>query len=263
MIDLHFHVLPGIDDGPATIDASVALARAAVASGTHTLVATPHVSWRYRNDRETIATLVAALRTRLAAEEVALDVRPGAEIALTQLIDMDASELRGFGLGGGPWLLVEPPFVSSASGLDTILLDLQRRGHRILLAHPERCPIFHRDPGLLESLVRDGILTSVTAGAFVGQFGGSVRRFAIGLVEADMVHNVASDSHDLDRRRPGMASALKQAGLEPLNEWLTYSVPSAILNGAETIPPRPPFTLSARLTTQRHWWRRGPLRRAS
>jgi protein-tyrosine phosphatase len=255
VIDLHCHVLPGIDDGPATIEGSIAIARGAAATGIRTLVATPHVSLRYPNDADTIARLVDDLNTRLAAEEVTLTVCPGAEIAMTRLIDIERSQLPRFGLGGGPWLLVEPPFTAMATGLDTILLDLQRNGHRILLAHPERCHALHRDPQMLESLVQAGVLTSITAGSLVGRFGDQVRRFALGLARDGMVHNVASDAHDHIHRAPGIAAELEQAGLGPLADWLTQAVPAAILSGEE-IPLRPPLPLPDIDTPQRPWWRR-------
>ena len=158
MIDLHCHVLAGIDDGPATIEGSVALARAAAAAGTATLVATPHVSARYRNDASTITRLVDELNTRLEGEGVALEILPGAEIAITSVIEIEPSELPRLGLGDGPWLLMEPPFTPIATGVENILASLQREGYRILLAHPERCPAFHRDPAMLESLVAGGVL---------------------------------------------------------------------------------------------------------
>ncbi len=256
MIDLHSHVLPGIDDGPDSIDGSLELARAAAAGGTRTLLATPHVSWRYPNDGATIARLVDELNERLRAERIALEVRAGAEIAMTRLADIDADELSRLGLGGGQWLLVEPPFTPVLTGLDSILLDLQRRGHRILLAHPERCHAFHRDRELLESLVRSGVLTSVTAGSLVGQFGGDVRRFALGLARDGLIHNVASDAHDHVQRPPSIAAELEQAGLAPLAGWLTREVPAAILSGGE-IPPRPPVDLPAsEKPPRRTWWRR-------
>jgi protein-tyrosine phosphatase len=245
MVDLHCHVLPGIDDGPETIDGSLAIVRAAVAAGVRTLVATPHVSSRYPNRVETISGLVQEVNERLAGEGVALDVRVGAEIAMTHLVEIEPAQLSALGLGGGEWLLIEPPFTPVAGALDLMLLDLQHRGHRVLLAHPERCVAFHRDPQLLGSLVRDGVLTSVTAGSLVGRFGRDVHRFALRLVEEEMVHNVASDAHDLTSRPPGMQAELRQAGLAPLAEWLTEAVPAAILNGAE-IPARPSAARPAR-----------------
>src|ERR1700722_19185244 len=101
MIDLHTHVLPGIDDGPETIEGSVALARAAVAAGMRTLVATPHVSWTYPNDAATIAARVEELRARLDAEGIPLEIQAGAELAMTRLIDMPSKELSPLHLGGG------------------------------------------------------------------------------------------------------------------------------------------------------------------
>jgi protein-tyrosine phosphatase len=254
VIDLHCHVLAGIDDGPETIEGSVMLARAAADAGTRTIVATPHVSWRYPNDAATIARLVDELNRRLAAEDVALDIRLGAEIAMTRIVDLDSTQLRRLGLGGGPWLLLEPPFTAVATSLDAIAMDLMSRGHRVLIAHPERCPAFHVDPSMLTSLVHAGALTSVTAGSLVGRFGGEVRRFGLKLVREGMAHNVASDAHDHVHRPPGTISELEQAGLGPLAEWLTQAVPAAILDGGE-IPPRPAIALSTK-SSRRAWWRR-------
>ncbi|HLL91334.1 MAG TPA: CpsB/CapC family capsule biosynthesis tyrosine phosphatase, partial [Solirubrobacteraceae bacterium] len=122
-------------------------------------------------------------------------------------------------------------------------------------AHPERCQAFHRDPRMLAALVRDGVLTSITAGSLVGRFGNRVRRFALQLVQDELVHNVSSDAHGHDRRRPGIAAELEQAGMGELCEWLTEAVPAAILSGGE-IPPRP-----AGAPDRARWgpraWRRG------
>lgn len=238
MIDLHCHVLPGIDDGPPTIEGSLELARAAADAGTRTIVATPHVSWRYRNEPRTIAGLVDQLNARLAAEGIGLDVRAGAEIAMTSAVEMTLEELTALRLGGGPWLLIECPLNGVASGLDTILMGLQHDGHRVLLAHPERCPAFRGNPELLRSLVQAGLRTSITAGAFSGRFGREVRRFAYELVHEDLAHNVASDAHNVLGRPPAIARELERAGLGALRPWLTQAVPSAILDGGE-IPPRP------------------------
>jgi protein-tyrosine phosphatase len=258
MIDLHTHVLPGIDDGPATIEESLELARACVAAGTRVLVATPHVSWTYpTNDRDKIALLVEELNTRLIAEEIELDVRAGAELAMTRLIDLPFDELPLLGLGGGPWLLVEPPFAATVTGLEALVFDLQRQGHRVVIAHPERCEAFHRDPGMLRELVSEGNLTSITAGSLIGSFGGEVRRFALMMAREGLIHNIASDTHDTVRRPPSIAAELRQAGLEPLKDWLTEEVPAAILSG-ESIPRRPEVDLSGIEPVHRTWWRRRP-----
>ncbi len=254
VIDLHSHVLPGIDDGPETIEGSLALARAVADSGVSTLLATPHVSWRYPNEAARILPLVDEVNARVQAEGIALEIRTGAEIAMTRAAELDPAELSRLTLGGGEWLLIECPFTPVATGMDALVLDLQRRGHRVVLAHPERCPAFHRDRRPLEMLVRGGVLASITAGSLVGRFGGEVQRFAMQLVRENLVHNVASDTHDLGRRPPGLSAELEQAGLGALGEWLTRGVPAAILDGG-TIPPRPEFDTPGARRSWKPWAR--------
>lgn len=214
------------------------LARAAARAGTHTIVATPHVSWRYRNGALQIEGIVRELNDRLNADRVALDIRPGAEVAATNIPEADPADLPHLSLGGGPWLLLEPPFTPVVTGLDDIVYSLMRRGHSIVIAHPERCAGLHRDPEMLASLVRAGALTSITAGSLTGRFGTHVRRFAMQLFGEGLAHNVASDAHDTMQRPPGMAAEIEQAGLSELREWLTELVPAAILTG-DPIPARP------------------------
>jgi protein-tyrosine phosphatase len=252
VIDLHCHVLPGIDDGPQTFEQSVHMARLAADAGVRTMVATPHVSWDYPNRAVTIAELVAALNVRLAEEDITLDVRGGAEIAVTRISDLDNEEIAALSLGGGPWLLVEPPFVATVLGLDTLFHGLLESGRQIVRAHPERCPAFQRDHPALHRLVDAGVACSITAGSLVGRFGGEVRRQALEFVREGLVHNVASDAHDDRSRPPGLAHELEQAGLKPLTEWVTEAVPTAILNG-DPLPAAPPFSLPPR--ARRPWWR--------
>jgi protein-tyrosine phosphatase len=255
VIDLHCHVLPGIDDGPPTIDDSIALVRAAQATGTRVMVATSHVSWRYPNEAATIARLTDELNTRLGEEEIAVEIRTGAEIAATRVEEISPEELERLRLGGGPWVLLEPPFTPVVTGLATVVAALQSSGHRVVLAHPERCPGLQREPRMVESFVAGGVLMSITAGSLVGRFGGEVRRFAQRLVEQGLVHNVASDAHDTIKRPPGMANELDRAGLGELSDWLTNAVPSAILSGEE-IPARPDLPARAHRPARRWLMRR-------
>jgi protein-tyrosine phosphatase len=255
VIDLHCHVLAGIDDGAVTVEDSLALARAAAAGGTDQLVATPHVSWRYRNSSDTIAELVGALNQRLAGEGTSIRVHTGAEIAATSAADIDPDELPRLGLAGGPWLLIEPAIAPIATGLDAIVLGLQGRGYGVVLAHPERCPAFHHDPRILGSLVRAGALTSITASSLTGRFGGRVRRFALDLAREGMIHNVASDAHDHRGRPPSIGPELERAGLGRLGEWLTVEVPAAILAG-ENVPPRPAVASGGFVRSRLPWPRR-------
>jgi protein-tyrosine phosphatase len=257
VIDLHCHVLPGIDDGPKDIEGSLALARAAHAAGIRRIVATPHVSPRYPNEPAAIARLVEELNAHLAAEGIEVEVLPGAEIALVRAVELDASQLSRLTLGGGPWLLVEPPFSPAASGIDAMMLEVARSGHPIVIAHPERCPAFHRDRSVLESLVRSGMITSITAGSLLGHFGGAVRAFALELLREGLVHDIASDAHDHIDRPPGTMGELDGAGLHSLTAALTEAIPAAVLAGGE-IPPAPRLDPAGEPRRTRSWpWRRG------
>jgi protein-tyrosine phosphatase len=249
MIDLHCHLLPGIDDGPPDIEGSIAMARRALRAGIETVVATPHVNSRYTNDPQTIGAALSTVREALAREQLALDVRPGAEIAVSYLAETDTSGIGALALGGGEWLLIEPPFATVASGLVTTVQGLLWDGHRVVLAHPERCPAIHRDPSIVRRLVDDGVLMSLTAGSLAGRFGSQARRVALSLLREEMAHNVTSDSHDAGNRPPSIAPEVEQAGFGELLGWLTEEVPGAILEGG-AVPARPALAAREGLRTR-------------
>jgi protein-tyrosine phosphatase len=240
VIDLHCHALPGIDDGPATIEEALELARAQVAAGVRTVAATPHVSHHYAgNDAARIRAAVAELNAALAEAGIELEVVPGGEVALSRALELDDDELAALRLGGGPWLLAEAPMSPAApAGVEHGLRRLADRGHRLLLAHPERCPVFLRDRDLLERLVASGMRCSITAAALTGRFGRDPQRFALGLLRDGLVHDVASDAHGTSMRRPpGLAEPLAQAGWGEHVTWLCDAAPRAILDGAPLPPP--------------------------
>jgi protein-tyrosine phosphatase len=245
VIDLHAHILPGIDDGPATMDGAVELARAAVASGTSVLAATSHVSHMFPCDPLAFAGRLSEVREALEAANVPLELVAGGEIAPSKLPDLDREALEAVALGGGPYLLVECPFSPVSAELEPLVYDLQHDGWHILLAHPERAAGFHREPERLARLVEHGALVQVTAGSLAGQFGQTARRFGIHALREGLVHVLASDAHDAIDRPPGMSEGLSSAerdvpGLHAQAEWLTAEVPAAILAG-EQPPARPPL----------------------
>jgi protein-tyrosine phosphatase len=240
VIDLHCHVLPGVDDGPATIDEAVSLARRARADGITTIVATPHVDWSYPDlDAARIEGAVGALQPLLDAAGVDVRVLTGGEVAATRAVGLDDAELRALALGRGPWLLLECPLSPTlAPGFVAAARSLALRGHRLLLAHPERSSLFLRSPELLDELIAHGMLGQVTAGALTGRFGRTVRDFALRLVERGAVQVAASDGHG-EHRPATIGRELREAGIEPaLATWLAHDVPAALLAG-EPVPARP------------------------
>jgi protein-tyrosine phosphatase len=236
VIDLHSHLLPGIDDGAPDLAASIAMGRAAVGGGVEAIVATPHVSSNYPNDPLQFAERVAQVQSALDDAGVALRVHQGAEISHAMLHELSADALRACTLGDGNFILLEPPLGGPAPFIDRMAYDLQAKGFNVLIAHPERIHAFHRKVEVLEQMVEHGCLTSVTAGSVTGQFGGTVKRFTQELFGRGLVHNLASDAHDAQYRSPALRPMLDSAVAElpELEGWLDYltvEAPRAIVAG--------------------------------
>jgi protein-tyrosine phosphatase len=238
VIDLHSHILPGLDDGARTLDDSLDVARAAVADGTRVLVATPHVTDRYPTAPDQMEAALAQVRDAVAAAEIPLDVRGGGEIALDRLDYLDRDGLRRLTLGGGRHLLLETPYRGWPLDLPDRLFRLQASGFAAVLAHPERNSEVRAHPERLRPLVERGLLVQVTAASLDGRLGGSVRAAGLALVERGLAHVLASDAHTADVRAVGLAAAARAVGDEALARWLTQEVPAAVLQ-AEPVPPRP------------------------
>jgi protein-tyrosine phosphatase len=246
VVDLHSHILPGVDDGAPDVDASVAMARTAAADGIRMIVATPHVSFEYDLDPRDIGRRVGELNLALSHHEVPVAVLPGAEIALTRLAALEDDLLRMLGLGGGSFLLVETPYSGAASFLEDVLFNLEMRGFRTIIAHPERCAMFEGDRDRLARLVERGVLCSVNAGSMAGQFGRRVKEFTAHMFRNRLVHDVASDAHDDEARRAELRWGFEQLegelpGIADQVRWFTETAPTAIVAGQAPPPvPEPP-----------------------
>jgi protein-tyrosine phosphatase len=246
VIDLHCHPLPGIDDGPASTEQSLAMMRLAAAGGIRTMVATPHVSAQYPSTRATgVGAGVRALQAE--ADAAGIDVRlvAGAELELMQREVLHADELPGLCLGDGPYTLVELPFTATAQVAE-MLLSMHGDVQPVVLAHPERCRPFHEDPELLGRLVDQGMLVQVTAASLCGTYGSTAQRSAWAMLERGLVHVVATDSHDVVRRPPLLREPLEQVGLGALVATLCDDGPAAILAG-ERPAAAPPLQRPLRL----------------
>jgi protein-tyrosine phosphatase len=239
VIDLHSHILPGIDDGAQTLDDSLAIARAAVADGIEILAATPHVRADYPTRAETMEAALAELRDAIAGAGIPLDVRGGAEIALDRLEGLDDPELGRLGLAGSPgYLLLEFPYTGWPLALPGIVIGLRSRGVTPVIAHPERNQSVQADPERLRPVVLAGALVQLTAASLDGRIGSRSREAGFILLDRGLAHLVASDAHMPDLRGIGMSEAGAAVGDPALASWLTREVPAAIVAG-EPPPPRP------------------------
>lgn len=243
MIDLHTHILPGVDDGSDTEDESVEFARMAFEDGVRTIVATPHCNeGSYFNRLDDVKKGVASLRERLAREQVGLELLPGAEVHLCPDLLERVKDGRAPTLGdNGKTLLLELSLTQYPVELENLLFQLKLAGLEILLAHPERIRYFQEDRLRYEDLVRIGAYGQITTGSILGTFGSRAREYSEELLSKGLVHVVASDAHSLRGRPPVLSPAI-----EKMIPWIgeararamANEVPRALLAG-ET-PELPP-----------------------
>lgn len=236
MIDLHAHYLPGIDDGPKTLEDSLAMARLAVADGVTAVTVTPHhLNGRYVTTAATIRAEVEKLRVALEEQGIALEVHPGSEIHLTpELPGVLADGTAMTVADRGQAVLVEPPVNSLPLGAEAILSDCLVQGITPIIAHPERCRRLQRDFAPLRRWVEMGCLVQITAQSCDGHFGQGAQNAAQGMIRAGLVHLLASDGHRPYGRTPclgtGRAAVTGWFG-EDLAALLTEAVPGALLQG--------------------------------
>jgi protein-tyrosine phosphatase len=243
VIDLHSHVLPGIDDGADDVEESVAIAVAAARWGTTVLAATPHVRADYpRVHIYELAEQCERINERLP-DRLGLRVIPAGEVDLLWAQGATEEHLRLVSFEQrGTDLLVETPYGTLPDNFEELLFRLTEKSFRILLAHPERSVAFQRDPARLGRLVERGVLLQVTVPSIMSANGKSrSRRLAFDLIEEGLAHNIASDAHSPGPVRPpalrmGMEAVAKVAPARA--EWMVTDVPAAILAG-EPLPPAP------------------------
>jgi protein-tyrosine phosphatase len=241
-VDIHCHLLPGIDDGAKDWNESLTMARMAVEDGTSTIIATPHQLGNFgHNHGNTIRQLVAELQTRFDAEQLPLRVLPGADVRIeTGMIEQLAS---GAVLSLGDHrrhVLLELPHELYLP-LEPVIDELARRKMVGILSHPERNEGILRRPDVLGPLVERGCLLQVTAGSLNGTFGPSCRELSEQLLADGLVHFIASDGHGPKSRRPLMRRAfLRVAELvdEPTAIDLCCKNPAAVAQGRVVQPGR-------------------------
>ena len=237
-IDLHCHILAGIDDGALDLADSVAMARQGVRDGLAAVCATPHI----RHDHDVrIAELPARLeelRGALRRLAIGLEILPGGEVAETIVEHLGVEELRAVTLGGGGrWILLEPRPGPLSHSLVATIERLAARGFSSLVAHPER----HPGPDLVDCLraaIERGALVQATAAEFER---GPAREGMLWLAEHRLIHVLGSDAHSSHGGRPvalgGGIECLRDTRLGPHLAWIAGDAPDAIVRGEPVTPP--------------------------
>jgi protein-tyrosine phosphatase len=240
LVDIHSHILYGVDDGAKTFEDSLQMLQLAAAAGTTDIVATPHADGRYHFDPELIAERIAELSPR-----VDIRIHRGCDFHLQPDNIADAlADVRKYTINGNGYLLVEFPEFAIFSSTDEILSDLLDAGMVPIITHPERNGQLQRRLDDIARWVELGCYVQVTAGSCAGAFGRPARTCVDELMDRSLVHFVASDAHDTKHRAPILREAYSTLG----NAWgearvepLFVHNPRAVLTGdpidADVLPP--------------------------
>lgn len=248
VIDIHNHILPGVDDGAKSLAEALAMARIAERDGIQVVVTTPH---HFPAEGGPVVqqarTRVAELQANVQGQGLSLALETGQEIMAAPEVPQRLQEGDAVPLAGTRYLLVEPPFTSYPPYVEEVLFQLQLRGYAPILAHPERCAGIQENPEIVERLVERGVLMQVNTGSLLGHYGLESEKTARALLERNLVHVLATDAHNPEGVRvpvisEGVRAAAGIVGEERAWEFVT-TAPEAILRGlAVPIPellPRP------------------------
>jgi len=235
MVDLHHHLLPGLDDGPPDLSASIQMARLAVEDGITHVVCTPHASSRYSFDPVRVQQALEQLQAALHDDGIRLVLGLGCDFHLSYDNIRDALENpHRYTVNRGEYILVELPDYGLPPTLEETFYSLRLAGMTPILTHPERNPSLQQDSSRLAAWIRDGLLTQITAGSVTGRMGRKAEGLAHRLLADRWAHFIATDAHDTRSRPPRMRSACdvvaKRYG-EAYAQRLCTENPQAVFDG--------------------------------
>jgi protein-tyrosine phosphatase len=249
MIDLHCHILPGIDDGPKDLDESLEMARIYVEAGYSQVVATPHqvpgTTWM--SSIEDIKQKIVELNHALNSEDIELEVLPGMEIAFDPIIIDLLKNGELLTLGQSSYVLIEAPFQQFPLGWEQMIFAVLSKGYSILLAHPERCAQLAARPNLVDRMVESGIYFQVNWDSFLGYNGRQALRMARYMADKGYIHCLATDSHNpKDRHAAHVKFAAvkikKLIGHQNL-QIIASENPQRVLRGIRVLPMEIPNSI--------------------
>jgi protein-tyrosine phosphatase len=235
MIDLHCHLLPGVDDGSKSMDISLKLANDAVGDGIDYALLTPHhMNGVYLNHKKGVIQQTQDFQVELDRHKIPLKVFPGQEVRINGdlLTALDQDDIL-FADESGRYLMLEFPDDDVPSYTSNMIYELMQRGIIPVIVHPERNTKIMKQPDILYDLLNKGCLSQITAGSYVGIFGHKVQKFSKQLIQSGQVYIFASDAHNLPNRKYEMTNAFAKLGNEFGNDYVSKFNENAkrIING--------------------------------
>lgn len=242
MIDIHCHILPGLDDGAQTLEDSIEMARSAVKQGISHILCTPHhKNGTYTNPADQVIESVATLQKELDARGIPLSLYEGQEVRVHGELIKDIQEKQIlFADLSNRYLLVEFPTRDIPVYVERLFFDLINLGHTPVIVHPERNYQLMEEPNKLLSLIEMGALTQVTAASYLGIFGKKVQGVSKQMVQHQMIHTVASDAHNTEKRGFYLKRAYEQIAKDFGQETVNFFMQTAkdIMNGDAVALPQ-------------------------
>ncbi len=213
MIDIHCHILPGIDDGAQDVEESLKMARLAEQDGVKTIIATPHVFRPpiIQKNLFFIQEKWSDFTPLLKTNNIQVELLLGSEVHFVHdLIDVLKINYPYFGLNRGSYMIVEFPSNHVFSGAKQLFFELASRGLNLIIAHPERNSVFVRNPSLLYDFIKMGIFTQANSGSFSSLYGTQTQEAAFRFLEWNFYHFLASDSHGKHNRSTRLSRAFRK-----------------------------------------------------
>lgn len=237
MLDLHSHIIPGIDDGSKNMEMSIAMLQIAAQNGTKGIVATPHViEGKWLPDWDKIVMECEILQKAAKKAKIEISIFPGGEVSLYLDILDKVTGPGAYCINGGRYLLVELPAAHIPSYTEEFFFTLQTRGITPILAHPERHPELAKKPEILAEWIRTGVLTQMNGTSITGLMGARVMGTAELFLTNHMIHVIGSDAHGIRNRNTNLASAADKITMligEERAQELMANNPERILNSRE------------------------------
>lgn len=249
MIDIHCHILPGLDDGAQNMEEAIQMARIAYEDGISVIVATPHtMNGIFINKRDSVLSGVDQLQKALIEEDIDIRILPGSDAH----VNHNMLELIHEGMAltvndNGKYLLLEFPHQLVPPNIPQLVFELKLKGITPIFTHPERNAAIQRDLNIILRLVEQGALTQITANSITGEFGPRVLKCALDMFKCQMAHIIASDAHSTNIRVPALSAAVRRASEitgQDFAESMVTKIPQAIIDGdmlmdlPDPIPPK-------------------------
>ncbi|EIU0339829.1 tyrosine-protein phosphatase [Staphylococcus pseudintermedius] len=242
MIDIHNHILVGVDDGPSTDEAMVALIQQAHAQGITAIVATPHhLNPRYHNDAKVVKEKLESVKNHPEIQKLGISLYPGQEVRISGDMIQGIKQGTVIGLNNSKYILIEFPSNEVPHYTKLLFFELQQHGYIPVIAHPERNKVIVKNPDILYELISNGALSQLTAGSILGTFGKKIKKLSLQFIKCNLAHAIASDAHSTLERPFQLKTVIEEKKLGPYKEKIQQLMDngSIMVNNSDIQRERP------------------------